>query len=97
MLDGLPERTRFTDDGCDIAPRCLECPLPACRYDLPPKVAGALLREAELRQLLISGLSVPAAATAMGVSRRTGFRLRNSMGRHAAQGLEVVSASIPAS
>ena len=20
-------------DGCDVAPHCLECPLPACKYD----------------------------------------------------------------
>lgn len=38
--DHLPEQMHYRDDGCSIAPRCLDCPLPACRYDLPPKRAG---------------------------------------------------------
>jgi hypothetical protein len=74
--DHLPENTHYRDDGCEICPKCLDCPLPACRYDLPPKRAGALLREAQLRQLLAQGLSADDAARQMGVSRRTVFRLK---------------------
>ena len=74
--DRLPEHMHYRDDGCEIAPRCLECPLPACRYDLPPKRAGALMREAELRRLLAEGLTADQAAMKMGVSRRTVFRLK---------------------
>ena len=74
--DRLPEQIHYRDTGCDIAPRCLECPLPQCRYDLPPKRAGALLREAKLRRLLAEGLTIDAAAERMGVSRRTVFRLK---------------------
>jgi hypothetical protein len=74
--DRLPEHMHYRDDGCEIAPRCLECPLPQCRYDLPPKRAGALLREAELRRLLAEGLTADEAAERMGVSRRTIFRLK---------------------
>lgn len=75
-IDRLPEQTHYRDDGCEISPRCLECPLPACRYDMPPKRAGALLREAELHRLLAAGLSADQAAATMGVSRRTVFRLK---------------------
>ncbi len=74
--DRLPEHIHYRDDGCEIAPKCLECPLPACRYDLPPKRAGALLREAQLRALLAQGLTADEAAARMGVSRRTVFRLK---------------------
>ncbi len=74
--DRLPEQMHYRDDGCEIAPKCLECPLPACRYDLPPKRAGALMREAELRRLLAQGLTADQAAVVMGVSRRTVFRLK---------------------
>ena len=74
--DRLPEQTHYRDDGCEIAPKCLECPLPACRYDLPPKRAGALMREAELRRLLAQGFTADQAAAKMGVSRRTVFRLK---------------------
>lgn len=33
--DGLPEGTRYTDDGCDVSPSCLECPLAVCKLDDP--------------------------------------------------------------
>jgi hypothetical protein len=26
-----------TDTGCEVAPLCLECPLPKCRYDMTQK------------------------------------------------------------
>ncbi len=74
--DRLPEQMHYRDDGCEISARCLECPLPACRYDMPPKRAGALMREAELNRLLAAGLSADEAAVKMGVSRRTVFRLK---------------------
>ena len=74
--DHLPENVHYRDDGCEISPHCLQCPLPACRYDMPPKRAGALLREAQLRSLLASGLTADEAAAKMGVSRRTVFRLK---------------------
>jgi hypothetical protein len=25
----------YVDDGCEVHPACLSCPLPACRYDNP--------------------------------------------------------------
>lgn len=71
-----PENIHYHDDGCEIAPRCLECPLPLCRHDMPPKRAGALLRETQLRELLADGLTPDQAAVEMGVSRRTIFRLK---------------------
>lgn len=72
----LPKNTQYRDDGCEIAPHCLQCPLPRCRYDMPPKRAGALLREAQLRELLADGHSADEASVIMGVSRRTIFRLK---------------------
>ncbi len=70
------EFIHYQDTGCSIAPRCLACPLARCRYDLPPKRAGALMREAQLRTLLAQGLTADEAAVVMGVSRRTIFRLK---------------------
>lgn len=75
-MDRSSETSHWKDDGCEIAPHCLSCPLPACRYDLPPKRAGALMREAQLRELLNAGHSACEAALMMGVSRRTIFRLK---------------------
>ena len=28
-----PETGYVMDTGCQVAPLCLDCPLPACRYD----------------------------------------------------------------
>ena len=33
--DALPERYPYRDDGCEVAPACLQCPLPRCKYDEP--------------------------------------------------------------
>ena len=35
VLDRLPEFTSYDDNGCDLYPSCLSCPLPQCRYDDP--------------------------------------------------------------
>lgn len=68
----------YEDTGCpDLGiPACLACPLPACRYDLPPKQAGKLMRLSQLAPLLSSGMNHDAIAVAIGVSRRTIFRLK---------------------
>ena len=31
--DALPENFEYQDDGCEVAPACLSCPLERCRYD----------------------------------------------------------------
>ena len=35
MVEALPEFFTYRDDGCEVAPACLRCPLPQCRYDDP--------------------------------------------------------------
>ena len=74
--DGLPENTSYQDDGCDIHDQCLTCPLPACRYEMPPGRARALAQAAALAQLLARGRTMDEAAVELGVSRRTVYRLR---------------------
>jgi hypothetical protein len=74
--DGLPENTNYQDDGCDIHPQCLTCPLPACRYEMPPGRARALAQAQALGRLLTLGRTMDEAATELGVSRRTVYRLR---------------------
>ncbi len=74
--DGLPENTHYHDDGCDLHNSCLTCPLPACRYEMPPGRARALSQAAALGLLLQSGRTMDEAATELGVSRRTVYRLR---------------------
>ena len=78
--DGLPENTSYQDDGCDIHPQCLTCPLPACRYEMPPGRARALAQAAALGRLLTLGSTMDEAASELGVSRRTVYRLRRIAG-----------------
>ena len=34
-LGGSAMSSHYVDDGCEVSPKCLECPLPLCRYDDP--------------------------------------------------------------
>ncbi len=34
-LDLLPEHKHYMDEGCDMSPSCLSCPLENCIYDTP--------------------------------------------------------------
>ena len=83
--EALPEYTNtYRDDGCDVAPKCLSCPLPACRYDIDPDLvraelnrARALLaaeRAATARAMSAEGRSPHEIATALGISLRTVYR-----------------------
>ena len=75
--DMLPERTGYRDDGCEIHPQCLTCPLPRCRYDEPGGLNGMLtrMRDREVVRLRTKGAPVEDIAEVFGVSRRTVFRI----------------------
>ena len=75
--DALPEHTRYRDDGCDIHPHCLSCPLPRCRYDEPGGLRALLneYRGQQMQALRRQGLSVDALALRFRLSRRTVFRI----------------------
>jgi len=75
--DSLPEKTGYHDDGCEIHPHCLTCPLPRCRYDEPGGLKGMLngLRDREIVALKSRGVAVEEIANTFGVSRRTVFRV----------------------
>ncbi len=75
--DSLPEYTRYKDDGCSISASCFDCPLPRCRYEEPGGLRGVLnaMRDEEMTQLRLSGMSVGELAGHFGVSRRTVFRV----------------------
>lgn len=75
--DALPENSHYHDDGCDVAPHCLSCPLPACRYDV---VGGVRTMRNEVRDEAIIGMNgggatIDAIPARYGVNRRTVFRV----------------------
>jgi hypothetical protein len=75
--DTLPEKTRYRDDGCEIHPHCLTCPLPRCVYEEPGGLKGTLmaLRDREIVTLKDRGIPIEEIADRFGVSRRTVFRI----------------------
>jgi hypothetical protein len=76
--DALPEQTRYRDEGCDLSPSCLNCPLPVCRYDHPGGVRSlrTLGRDEEIVRLRRSErVPIDVLARRFGVSRRTVFRI----------------------
>ena len=72
MTDFVP------DTGCDVAPRCLECPLPACKYDDPAAYRQATQRNLDrlVRQARHdTGLGAARLGRQFGVSERTVYRI----------------------
>jgi hypothetical protein len=80
--DALPEQMlqvgRYRDEGCNLFPSCLTCPLPHCRYDVAGGARTMLnrVRDDEIRRLrLDAGMEVDEIARRFRVSRRTVFRV----------------------
>lgn len=76
FVDRLPEQMRYRDDGCEISSKCMECPLSTCRYEMPPKRAGALMRKKEVEKFLSEGYNADEIAEKMDINIRTVFRLK---------------------
>lgn len=76
-LDALPEEWDYRDDGCDLAPSCLNCPFPVCRYDYPGGIAAFLrqVRDEEIRALRAQGVPPQELAKQFKISLRTVFRI----------------------
>ena len=75
--DALPEYQEYHDEGCDLFPSCLHCPLQRCRYDVPGGVRALLNRERDHQIRMLrdaSELTVDEIAARFLVSRRTVFR-----------------------
>ncbi len=81
--DALPEFTRYRDDGCDVSPSCLNCPLPRCRYEEPGGLRALLnkTRDKHIVAQRTAGVPVAELATRFGVSRRTVFRVLGNQAR----------------
>ena len=81
--DALPEFTRYRDNGCDVHPSCLSCPLPRCRYEEPGGLRALLnkTRDEQIANQRASGVPVAELATRFGVSRRTVFRVLGNKSR----------------
>jgi hypothetical protein len=81
--DLLPEQTRYRDDGCDVHPSCLTCPLPRCRYEQRGGLRGMMnaYRDRQVLELREEGIEVPELSERFGLSRRTIFRILENAAR----------------
>jgi hypothetical protein len=73
----LPENVRYRDDGCDVHPQCLSCPLPRCRYEDKGGLRGMINehRDRGIIEARMKGLGAAEVAQQFNVSRRTVFRV----------------------
>lgn len=76
----LPDH--FRDNGCELAPKCLECPFPVCKYDAPARgrpgrPAGSVtIRDRDIVLLRTRyGVKAEIIAEHFGLSRRAVFRI----------------------
>ena len=83
--NALPEVHRYEDTGCDVAPSCLRCPLPMCRYDHPQGIRGVLnvARDVEIVRRRDGGENAMVTSEAMGIGLRLVFHVLQQE-RHAA-------------
>ena len=75
--DALPEHLEWRDDGCEVAPRCLACPLPRCRFDEPGGLQTLLItaRNQEVIDARRAGMAIKAISARFAISRRSVFRI----------------------
>jgi len=76
--DPLPEHKDYHDEGCDLFPSCLECPLSRCRYDDQAegmRPARILRDEEVMRERRETGRGVSELARIFGLSTRTVQRI----------------------
>jgi hypothetical protein len=77
--NALPEHAHYEDTGCEVAPACLSCPLPRCKYDEPGpggfRAALKRLRAAEMERRRRRGETAVTLARTYGMTKRNVFRI----------------------
>lgn len=96
--DALPEHTLYRDDGCEVSPSCLRCPLPRCKYDEPGglRALRVRLRDGEIVRLRRRGWDVVALADHFGISPRSVYRALRGTERGRSPGRREMLPSAPA-
>ena len=69
--DSLPEHARYKDEGCELSPSCLRCPLPRCQYDERPLDYALTSREIAVLYLIADGEADKKIAVMLGIATST--------------------------
>ena len=93
---GTPEQSAYIDTGCELAPTCLDCPLPKCKYDDPHwrQRNDLKTRDSRIVELRKAGYTVKEVAKELGVSDRTAYRVLLREKREEANGATRKSAAV---
>lgn len=73
--DSLPEDREYVDTGCELAPKCLECPFDVCVKHEGHRQLRLRPRDAELVAAARAGADVRALMERFKLSRRSVFRV----------------------
>ncbi len=73
IVDALPEFFPYRDEGCEVAPSCLRCPLPQCKYDDPLEYQRGLRRQ---RDQEVLGMRLQEAASVAELAHRFDLSIR---------------------
>ena len=71
--DLLPQDTYYADEGCELTPACLSCPMPRCAFDEPGGVAKLIVdqRNEQVVQQAFKGKSPRQLSTLFNLSLRS--------------------------
>ena len=71
------DRINWIDTGCNLAPSCLNCPFPQCRYDTRDMIRLERSKSdaTQACDLYVTGLNAAQVADVLGISKRSVFRL----------------------
>tara|TARA_Y100000310_G_scaffold342137_1_gene443937 strand:+ start:685 stop:936 length:252 start_codon:yes stop_codon:yes gene_type:complete len=75
MAINFNNRTEYKDDGCEEYGSCLNCPLVACKYDIPIGRQRRAIRVTRARQMLREGAKINEVAAKLDLSVRSIHRL----------------------
>jgi hypothetical protein len=75
--DAHPDGIRYRDEGCEMSPSCLRCPLERCILDEPAdaRQRSRAARDASLSRRRAAGTQVHALASEFGLSPRSVYRV----------------------
>lgn len=78
LADVLPEHYQYRDEGCEVSPSCLNCPLPKCKHDEPGWLKRCSREQRDERILQLwreEGVSTSELARRFSLSTRSVFRI----------------------
>jgi hypothetical protein len=72
----------YRDMGCNLSPKCLECPYPVCRHDIrnvKPASIKNIMRDLAVYESRRHGITIDQIADELRIHKRTVFRSLKSI------------------